>query len=219
MESSDESENENVDYARDEDVYLDEDWEDISDEEKGTEEVGISPYMYEPSLRQNSNDKSCLYSNDTPETSTSTTNNTNNASNEGIDERLGNTDWCMCGECRAMDAATDCICCREVTVISEELYESFHCISKAPEFLILCCRRSVLENVLACFGNIRGDSISINPENASLRYAAYRQYIWWIYKYLGPKNRRIIPSCVLWSIRENYPEESGSYIPFRFSEE
>ena len=84
-------------------------------------------------------------------------------------------------------------CCREVTVIPAELYEGFHCISKAPEFFILCCRRSVLENVLACFCNIRGDSVSVNPENASLRYAAYRQYIWWIYKYLGPKNRRTIP--------------------------
>ena len=133
MLSSDESENKTVDYGSDEDVYLDEGWEDISDEGEGTEEVGISPYMYEPSVKRNSNDKSFVYPNDTPEPETSTST-TNNASDEGIDERLGNTDWCMCGECRAMESATDCICCREVTVISEELYEGFHCISKAPEF-------------------------------------------------------------------------------------
>ena len=45
MESSDERENENVDYGRDEDVYIDKDWEDVGSEEEGTEEVGISPYV------------------------------------------------------------------------------------------------------------------------------------------------------------------------------
>ena len=53
MESSDESENENVDYRRDKDVYIDEDWEDIDSKEEGTEEVGISSCMYEPTQTQN----------------------------------------------------------------------------------------------------------------------------------------------------------------------
>ena len=174
--------------------------------------------MYEPIRIRNNDDDTSVDPNDVPPTSTSPTNNTNYASNEGFDKRLGNADWYICGECRSMESATGCICCREVTAIPEELFEGLPCISKAPEFSMLCCRRSVLENVLVCFGNIRGDSVTRNPENSNLRYAGYRQYIWWIYKYLGPKNRRIIPSCVLWSIRKKYPEESGSYIPFTFSD-
>ena len=50
--SSDESENETIDYDY-EDVYLGENSDEIRDEEKGTEEVGLSPYMYEPSLYWN----------------------------------------------------------------------------------------------------------------------------------------------------------------------
>ena len=52
----------------------------------------------------------------------------------------------------------------------------------------------------------------------SLWYAGYRQYIWWVYKYLGPKNQCIIPSCVVWKIRQTYPEDSGNYVPFRHAD-
>ena len=46
----------------------------------------------------------------------------------------------------------------------------------------------------------------------SLRYAAYRQFNWWIYTHLGKGNRRVIPSCVLWSIRSCFEEQDGVYV-------
>ena len=48
----------------------------------------------------------------------------------------------------------------------------------------------------------------------SLRYAAYRQFTWWIYTHLGKGNRRVIPSCVLWKIRHTFNEKDGVYVPY-----
>ena len=45
----------------------------------------------------------------------------------------------------------------------------------------------------------------------SYRYAAYRQFIWWLYFRLGKGKRRVIPSCVIWTIRECFPESDGLY--------
>lgn len=47
------------------------------------------------------------------------------------------------------------------------------------------------------------------------RYAAYRQYVWWIYKRLGRKKRKVIPSCVVSAIRKEFPEADGNYTGFR----
>ena len=93
MESSDANENKNVDYRRDEDVYID--CEDVGSEKEGTEAVGISPYMYELTQTQNNDEHTSVDPNDVPQTSTSPTHNTNNDSNEGFDKTLGNADWCM----------------------------------------------------------------------------------------------------------------------------
>ena len=48
-----------------------------------------------------------------------------------------------------------------------------------------------------------------------MRLAAYRQFTWWTYNRLGKGNRRVIPYCVVWAIRREYPEESGNYTGFK----
>jgi P2X purinoceptor 7 len=48
---------------------------------------------------------------------------------------------------------------------------------------------------------------------ASLRKAAYRQFILWRYKKLGRGNRRVCPSCVV--LAYLFPAEDGQYMGFR----
>lgn len=49
----------------------------------------------------------------------------------------------------------------------------------------------------------------------SYRYAAYRQFTWWMHGWLGRKVRRIIPSCSVKKIRSVYPEANGLYTGFK----
>jgi len=50
---------------------------------------------------------------------------------------------------------------------------------------------------------------------SNYRYAAYRQYIWWVFGRLGRKKRKIIPACVVLAIQKQFPEADGSYTGFK----
>ena len=65
---------------------------------------------------------------------------------------------------------------------------------------------------LYMLNNIRGDTI--NVRNASMRYAGYRQYTWWVHNHLGKGVRKVIPSCAIWAIRDVYPEQNKCYVPY-----
>ena len=46
------------------------------------------------------------------------------------------------------------------------------------------------------------------------RFAAYRQYIMWIYGHLGKHIREVVPSCAVSVIRKFYPELLGTYTDY-----
>ena len=111
------------------------------------------------------------------------------------------------------------MCCQEVYAISEDKFENHNCITLATEFKT-CLAKFVLKNVLVGLYETRGDPLEKESEltNRSLRFAAYKQFKWWIFQRLGKGNRRVIPSCVVWNIRKLYPETTGQYVLFNEGE-
>lgn len=107
----------------------------------------------------------------------------------------------------------DCLCCQEVAALNSKFDTDNinYCILESREFETLCLNGSVLKNVLTGLHVSRGDYLEDVCTNRSLRYAAYKQNIWWIFKSLGKGNRRVIPLCVIWKIRNTFPEPDGQY--------
>ena len=165
------------------------------------------PYMYEPEKEvQNSSSDEDSIDEDNDEYF--------DALNEQ-ETRVGKIDWCQCGNCRIEKREIDCLCCQEVDALNSKFdEENVSCIAKSIEFEILCTRKFVLENVLIGFHEIKGDHLEEIWSNRSLRYAAYKQFVWWVFKYLGKGNRRVLPSCVLWKIRDMYPQADNDYVLF-----
>ena len=86
-------------------------------------------------------------------------------------------------------------------------------ITASQDFKTLCKTKVVSENVLKSMNDLRGDEEEFT--NRGYRFAAYKQFIWWVYHYLGKGQRRRLPSCALHSIRQEFPkgpdEEYANY--------
>ena len=67
-------------------------------------------------------------------------------------------------------------------------------------------------NVLSISIVNRSDVFAEDPEYSpsSYRKAAYRQWILWNHWYLGRANRRVVPSCVVWAVRDRYSAPPGT---------
>ena len=171
-----------------------------SDEENGLFEFSedfkkLKPYEFEP-LASSSSDE---------ESKESDVENT----------RKGNTDWCSCDCCNVMTTEAESLCCKEANEILDNLFEGNKCVTFANEFKMVCLEKSVLGTNLATISIYTGEKFT--HENSNYRFSAYKQYISWIYGYLGKHARRVIPSCVVWAIRTKYPSEDGKYVPFNHS--
>ena len=166
----------------------------------------FNPYMYEPerdvSTRSDESSVSDFDKNESEECSEDKA-------------RVGNLDWCKCGKCLVGKREIDCLCFFEVHALNSKFdTENISCIIQSKEFEMLCTSEIVLNNVLTGLHETRGDHLEDNFSNRSLRYAAYKQFIWRVFKHLGKGSKRFIPSCALWKIRENFPELNADYVKY-----
>ena len=113
----------------------------------------------------------------------------------------GAPSWCICGRCRLMPTAPENKCCRQRP-----------CITQHPSFHSLVLDREVL--IVSIIGRREVFVDRSDYSNEGMRHAAYTQYVLWQNGYLGRGNRKVVPSCATWAIRDKYPNADGIYTGF-----
>ena len=78
---------------------------------------------------------------------------------------------------------------------------------------MVCLEKPVLHASLSALNHLRGDSME-NLDNSSYRFAGYKQYTFWVHNYLEKGVRKVISSCAVWKIRNEYKVDSDVYLPF-----
>ena len=117
--------------------------------------------------------------------------------------RIGNTDWCQCGECKPMATYKESLCRQNTNEVPEKLFEGQECIKKSSGFRMVCLEKPVLHAPLSALNHVRGDFME-NLDNSSYRFAGYKQYTFWVHNYNGKGVRKVIPLCAVWKIRNEY---------------
>lgn len=175
-----------------------------SDIEWEEDNCGLSPYAHEPTF----SNKSYMYTSD----SSSRDSNDSDVHEETEVEmkRIGNIGWCKCGRCKVMSTEKESFCCKEVMEIDEGRLEGKACISLTAEFEHVCLNQAVVKTALVAYNDFRRGVIKGTFDNKNMRFGCYKQYTYWIHNKLG----KAIPSCIIWSIRDKYPESTGNYVPF-----
>lgn len=134
------------------------------------------------------------------------------------EQRLGNTDWCICKLCKPMSTIRECICCAEQNTFSDV---STQCETSSTEFgnsiLNLHCVKLHRMHCVEKFTHKAEKQNLFQDANENYRLFAYRLYVHWKndYKALGRKNRVPLPSCVVAAIRSKWPDKNGTYTGFK----
>ncbi|KAL9976758.1 hypothetical protein ACROYT_G014087 [Oculina patagonica] len=126
--------------------------------------------------------------------------------------RTANTSWCACDVCELMPTEKECVCCKELKFLSK-VVKDLSCVTKHSNFEAVCLNRDVLWTALVSLHDRESAGLPDKQEvpNRSFRYAAYRQFTWWVHGHLGKKIRRVIPSCAVNKIRQTFPADDGVY--------
>ena len=110
--------------------------------------------------------------------------------------------WCRCNMCRQMPTSKERKCCGQK-----------RCKTFEPGVRNVCLNSQVVATAI----NSDCDTMVRTPkhDNRNMRHAAYRQYVMHEYGHLGKGNRVVIPSCVVWMIRDKWPSHDGNYTGFK----
>ena len=89
------------------------------------------------------------------------------------------------------------------------------CISLTDAFHDVCLNKNVLEAALGTWREFTDEELGIS--NKSYRFIAYRQFISWIFGWIGKDARKVIPSCVVNKIRLEFPAVDNICIGYKDS--
>lgn len=119
-----------------------------------------------------------------------------------------NIHWCVCSNCREMPTDIERLCCGQ---------PPDQCLSRVPHMDYYILDEGVLRLARAAWTDIFAVDEAQEPgeEQRSYRHAAYRQFVLWQHGRFGEGNRRVIPSCCVWRVRDKYPDASGQYTGFK----
>ena len=101
-----------------------------------------------------------------------------------------------------MDQPIERKCCKQLP-----------CITDTAAFDTVVLDRETLSVAIVNSTDFYSDDPDYSP--SSYRKAAYRQFTLWQHGYLGRGHRRVIPSCVIWAVRDKYPARDGLYLGFK----
>ena len=137
---------------------------------------------------------------------------------------------CLCSNCQMMDREAECLCCMEcgrttfklddnITVLRKS--SRFTCITQHPGFQSVCLDPWVLQVAWLAYKQAY-EQIYDGPQHKKYRHIAYRQYVRWVYGYVGRNIRVPLPSCAVSCIRAHYPppgdEEYFQFTGFLYPE-
>ncbi|XP_072017743.1 uncharacterized protein [Amphiura filiformis] len=146
------------------------------------------------------------------------------AHDDETERRLNSTSWCNCGHCLYVPNNATlrmCVCCQEQQEEFEGLrdkldHRDYSCITSHEDFRAICLTDAVLEMMAAFMRDRRGYDMNQEWSHRLYRLLSYQSYTYWIHQRLGKKNRRVIPACVVNTIRERWPEaDPTTYVSYK----
>uniref|UniRef100_A0A8C6NSQ6 P2X purinoreceptor 7 intracellular domain-containing protein n=1 Tax=Nothobranchius furzeri TaxID=105023 RepID=A0A8C6NSQ6_NOTFU len=112
--------------------------------------------------------------------------------------------WCVCSHCRDMPTDLEKKCCQKPPQT---------CISTVPHMEESILQNGVLRLARTLWNEFRAvyDDPDPGEDNRQFRHAAYRQFVAWQHGKPGGGRRVVIPSCVVWRIREKFRDPNSNY--------
>ena len=135
------------------DIYMNDNSSSESDDETFNLETNeLQPYAFEPLL-------------DTEKQPTITENEMDRESQR----RIGNTAWCNCGSCKAMESEEESKCCKDSDEIPEHYFGGKVCITQNENFKLVCLSKEVLRTALYALNNLSWDKYCHQQQIVSIR--------------------------------------------------
>ncbi|OCT65512.1 hypothetical protein XELAEV_18041750mg [Xenopus laevis] len=112
-----------------------------------------------------------------------------------------------------MPTLKECICCCEIRNAFDIIEQGTNCIVESPFFINQCLNEDKV------YFNLRlAKNMTRRPSDDDylryLRMMAYRTFTIWTHKFLGKRNRRPVPACVVKAIRTVCPDFFSLYRGF-----